>query len=612
MLLLILLVAVSAAWASTKVATDPSRIGVGARPLGMGKGFVGLADDTSSIFINPAGLASIKQWQATSMSGKFINEFDYLNVGVAYPTQLGVFGVGYVGGSISFLSPAVTTEVTDGVRILPSSSEGSTYGFGNSVLLLSWGRELKGLFGSDVFDHLSAGATLKFFSLNMSGPGISGGTASGNEIDLGLHYQPNTYFKIGAVLQNGLPYSAGGKITWGNNTEESLLSTIKLGLSFKLLGEDGIWMADEHELTLNVDKDYLPYRGTLPQLAHFGLEWSPHRLIDLRAGIDQETVGTGTAGELALSNNLTGGVGLYVGAFRFDYAYHQYSDLSANDTHYFSLSYGVRDVEEGEYIWIDSPKYGGIEYAEKVKLTGRALRREVDRLVIQNKEVKLDANRGFSAEVELEYGKNIIPVKVLNRSGRVLNEVNWKLVRLASFKDVTNGYWSKLPIEYLATLQIITGYPDATFRPEATITRAELTTLLMKTKSEGSTASNVFADVPTRHWAAPYIAAAASGKVVGGYPDGTFRPNNSITRAEGLAVITRFADLPKPKEKVALYKDVAARNWAYETIASAKEAGYLDYITEEYFYPKSALKRGEVAYLLFKTDHIKKRVKENF
>ena len=64
-----------------KIANDPSRIGVGARILGMGKSYVGLADDVSGIFIDPAALASVKDWQITSMSGNFINEYLFQRIG---------------------------------------------------------------------------------------------------------------------------------------------------------------------------------------------------------------------------------------------------------------------------------------------------------------------------------------------------------------------------------------------------------------------------------------------------------------------------------------------------------------------------------------------------
>ena len=274
-----------------RVANDPTRIGVGARLLGMGKSYIGMADDLSGIFINPAALSHVSDWQITSMSGKFINEYEYLNLGTAYPTPFGVFGVGYGGSGIGFTGPAATTEVIDGIRIIPSTTEGVTYSFNDQVFLFSWGDELKNLLNLGLFQDLSAGATLKVFSLDMSGPGISNGTASGNEMDLGLHYTPSPVFKAGLVLQNALPFTMGGKIKWADGTEETLSSTLKAGLSLRVLGEKGWKKFGEHELSLNLDRDFFPTRGNIPQLWHFGLEWSPMEFIDLRTGIDQDIVG---------------------------------------------------------------------------------------------------------------------------------------------------------------------------------------------------------------------------------------------------------------------------------------------------------------------------------
>ena len=165
-------------------------------------------------------------------------------------------------------------------------------------------------------------------------------------MDLGLTWQPSTILKFGLALQNALPFAAGGKIKWDNGTEESLPSMLKPGLSLNLFGKNGWLQFGDHEVTLNVDLDYAPTRTEIPQLWHMGVEWLPIPLLALRAGIDQDYVGSGTGTGLIPTNNLTAGVGLVVGQFRFDYAYHQYNQITDNDTNYFSLSYGVIPVEE--------------------------------------------------------------------------------------------------------------------------------------------------------------------------------------------------------------------------------------------------------------------------
>ena len=83
-----------------KPTTDPVEIGIGARPIGMGKAFVALADDVNAVYINPAGLAGLKTWQVMSMTTKLINEINYVSLAGTYNTEYGTFGLGYVGANL--------------------------------------------------------------------------------------------------------------------------------------------------------------------------------------------------------------------------------------------------------------------------------------------------------------------------------------------------------------------------------------------------------------------------------------------------------------------------------------------------------------------------------
>jgi len=601
--------------AATKVATDPSRVGVGARLLGMGKSFVGLADDLNSIFINPSGLSRISNWQVTSMTGKFINEYDYVNLGGVYPTDYGTFGFGFVGGSIGFTAPVGTTEAIDGVRIIPSSTEGVSYSFGNSVMLLSWGKDLKGLrrfYDWEYFDLLSVGASLKFFGLNLSGPGITGGTATGNELDLGLQIQPDPAVRAGIVLQNALPYAGGGKITWANGTDETLPSTLKLGLSLQVIGEKGFNQMGEHELSVNVDRDFFPGRDNIPQLLHMGVEWSPVPMLALRTGIDQETVGTGVAGFLDATDNFTAGVGVFWNEFRFDYAYHQYSHLADNDTHYFSLSYGIpgRPVKEPEIplqSFSLSPEDKSIVYDKDTTITGQVRNRRINRVAINNSEVAL-ANNRFERQFSLKLGKNSFLISGMD-GDRLIDDAKIRILRLSSYKDVPADYWAAVPISILAMEKVISGYPDGTFRPEGNITRAEMCTLLVKSTGLPVVGRELgFNDVSTKHWAAPYIAKAVELGVVKGYPDGTFKPNGNITRAEGVTILARFGKLPESRLMEVPFADVPGRHWAVKFVASAREAGILKYLEGKNFEPNRKLSRAEVAEMLSKTGTVGEKV----
>lgn len=109
-----------------------------------------------------------------------------------------------------------------------------------------------------------------------------------------------------------------------------------------------------------------------------------------------------------------------------------------------------------------------------------------------------------------------------------------------SFSDVAAGSWYNVAVSTLTNAGILNGYPDGTFQPNKAITRAELAKViaLFADLKEGSIR---FLDI-RNHWARPYIELAAGNGWILGYPDGTFRPNQTITRAETMAMINRVLD----------------------------------------------------------------------
>lgn len=334
--LLFILCFIAASFVQAKIADDPARIGVGARPLGLGKAYVGLADDASAIFLNPAGLAQINHPQAASLSGRLLNEITYFNAGAVIPTLKGVLGIGYMGSDFGFTSSTTTIE---GGRVV-ASNESASYLDEDSVLLLSYAVPADGLFGWKIFDRISLGTTLKLFSKKLSGGTVSGGSAYGRDLDVGVLIRPHDAVKFGLAAQNILPAGMGGKIVWNSGAVETLPAMIKGGTSVKVIGENGFYFVEDQRLIFNLDADYYSGLSQVPVLFHLGAEWSPVRFLDIRLGIDQETAGQSVA------NNLSAGIGLKKGKFRFDYAYHQYDSLPDMSNHFFSISYGLFDQED--------------------------------------------------------------------------------------------------------------------------------------------------------------------------------------------------------------------------------------------------------------------------
>lgn len=150
-----------------------------------------------------------------------------------------------------------------------------------------------------------------------------------------------------------------------------------------------------------------------------------------------------------------------------------------------------------------------------------------------------------------------------------------------TFSDVAKSHWAANYIGYMQQFGIITGYADGSFRPDASVTRAEFAAIASRfeTLTEGTKS---FSDVPSSHWAAKYINFAATRGWVNGYADGTFRPNNSITRAEVAAVTCRLLErnadqsyIRSHLSELRAFTDVNESHWAYwYTIEAANGHDY--------------------------------------
>ena len=110
-----------------------------------------------------------------------------------------------------------------------------------------------------------------------------------------------------------------------------------------------------------------------------------------------------------------------------------------------------------------------------------------------------------------------------------------------TYSDVAYGKWYNNPISTMSALGIITGYPDGTFKPNKPIARAEFAAIAARFDETQSGKSATFSDV-IGHWAAKEIGIAYYNDWIKGYPDGTFKPDQNITRAEAMTLINRVLE----------------------------------------------------------------------
>ena len=149
------------------------------------------------------------------------------------------------------------------------------------------------------------------------------------------------------------------------------------------------------------------------------------------------------------------------------------------------------------------------------------------------------------------------------------------------------------------------GYEDGTVRPNGSISRAEVATVLFRllkddVRTQNLTKDNAYSDVPDTAWYAAAVSTLSKMGVISGYPDGTFRPNAPITRAEFAAMIARFDETAKSADTP--FTDISG-HWAENAIGKAYGNGWVEGSSKTVFCPESNLTRAETATLLNRVLH---------
>jgi S-layer homology domain len=127
------------------------------------------------------------------------------------------------------------------------------------------------------------------------------------------------------------------------------------------------------------------------------------------------------------------------------------------------------------------------------------------------------------------------------------------------FSDVSNSYWAKPFIERLAKEGVMNGFADGTFKPDQPVTRAQFAVILRSAFSEEPVRkSRTFKDVPAKHWASAAITKAYTTGFMSGYGDNTFRPDLKITKAQTLIFLANGLQLEVPNnvnKTLSVYRD---------------------------------------------------------
>ena len=164
-----------------------------------------------------------------------------------------------------------------------------------------------------------------------------------------------------------------------------------------------------------------------------------------------------------------------------------------------------------------------------------------------------------------------------------------------------DGHWANDNIKYVYDNSLMNGYSDGTFGPDNNITRAEFVTVMARLHgyTEDTAAAAKFTDV-SDHWAKGYIGALASMGIVGGVSDTEFAPDENITREQIAAILSRALALTHGDITVKYADDSAISEWAYDSVYSVFEAGYMKGDTANNFNPLNSATRAEVATIIYR------------
>ncbi|MFH1617487.1 MAG: hypothetical protein ABIB65_02800 [Candidatus Margulisiibacteriota bacterium] len=280
---------------------DPARIGIGARSIAMGKTTIN-RNEIGSIFVNPANSTTLDTGGITSMQASVAEDVVYTFVGVGIPTPRIHLGFGFLSSGIASIYRSIPDASG---RFVPNG----TMDYSNNVIMM--------VIGQRISTRLTLGQTIKVYSRSM---GVSGGTATGVDMDFGMLYKIGETINFGLTLQNIIPmnYSA---LRWTNGTEEDIPTLVRGGVN----------VAPREDINITADLDVVP---DTPSTYRAGVEKSIGKVLALRGGIEYLP-----AGKTSYSANLTAGVGLKFYQLCFDYAYYMDNTLSENSTHFFSISY---------------------------------------------------------------------------------------------------------------------------------------------------------------------------------------------------------------------------------------------------------------------------------
>ncbi|BBD59202.1 hypothetical protein NIES2109_19840 [Nostoc sp. HK-01] len=216
---------------------------------------------------------------------------------------------------------------------------------------------------------------------------------------------------------------------------------------------------------------------------------------------------------------------------------------------------------------------------------------------------RYDVNNATKTSTIVAVGNDVDQKKIFGKVDFVAATVEPPAGGAVAFKDVPSNFWAKSYIEALASQNIIAGFPDGTFKPNEPVTRAQFATIITKALNPSAKRNAInFQDVPSNFWAFAAIKSAYQSQFVSGYPDGSFKPQQQIPRVQALVALANGLGLTANNQNIIGFYNDAAQipNYALGPVAAATSRQLvINYPTVKQLDPNRQATRAEVAAFVY-------------
>lgn len=215
---------------------------------------------------------------------------------------------------------------------------------------------------------------------------------------------------------------------------------------------------------------------------------------------------------------------------------------------------------------------------------------------IQTTDFSVSGRYNKNVNLKAFYGDKDLGNAVTNENGEFTIETNYRLPRNATVKF----YLVDGAVNEVSSHSYIKGYNDNTFRPNGSITRAEASTMMARLMSGNESFANKdtsFSDA-NNNWYSGAVSYVSEKNVIKGYPNGTFKPENKITRGEFVNMIANY--LNEEVDQKSGYRDVED-HWSKDAIDIVSQRGYIKGYPDGYFRPNNEITRAEAVKILNET-----------